>query len=153
MLSLRCALLSAALLMLAGCATTAPGPSDRRTIATPDAPAAIGPYAQAVEVGTLLFLSGQIGLDPQSGQLVPGGVEAETRQTMDNLGAVLNAAGYTFADVVQTQVFLADLADYAAVNAIYASYFGDEAVPARAAVQVARLPRNARVEIMMTAAR
>ncbi len=125
---------------------------DRQVIATEGAPAAIGPYSQAVRVGPTLYLAGQIGLDPATGQLVEGGIEAETRRTMDNLGAVLEAAGYSFGDVVQAQVFLADLADYGAMNEVYASYFGESA-PARAAVQVARLPRDARVEIMMTAAK
>lgn len=127
-------------------------PETRQVIATEAAPAAIGPYSQAVRAGNLLFLSGQVGIDPRTGQIVEGGVEAETRQVMENLQAVLQAAQMTFANVVQAQVFLADLEDYGRVNAIYGSFF-ESAPPARAAVQVARLPRDARVEIMMIAAK
>ncbi|QXD17206.1 RidA family protein [Rhodocaloribacter litoris] len=141
--------------VLAGCTTPAPETvpdGGRSVVATGAAPAAVGPYSQAVRVGNLLFLAGQIGLDPATGQLVEGGVVAETRQAMENLRAVLEAAGFSMADVVQAQVFLADLNDYAAMNEVYASFF-DGPPPARAAVEVARLPRDARVEIMMTAAR
>lgn len=122
----------------------------KQVIAAEGAPEAIGPYSQAIQVGPTLYLAGQIGLDPTTGQLVEGGIEAETRRTLDNLKAVLEEAGYTMDHVVQAQVFLADLNDYAAMNAIYATYFS-AAAPARAAVQVARLPRDARIEIMMTA--
>ena len=110
------------------------------------APAAIGPYSQAVAVRGAVFFSGQIGLDPATGQLVPGGVEAETRRVMENLKAVLAAAGIGFAEVVKTTIFLADLADFAAVNEIYGTYFSDPK-PARSTVQVAALPRGGRVEI------
>lgn len=124
----------------------------RRAIHSDQAPAAIGPYAQAVRAGDLLFCSGQIALDPASGQLVGSGdVEAETRQVMANLGAVLTAAGCEFQDVVKTTIFLADLTDFAKVNAIYAERFPREP-PARATVQVAALPRGARVEIELIAA-
>lgn len=126
--------------------------NDREIIATDQAPAAIGPYSQAVKIGQHLYLAGQIGLDPATGQLVPGGIEAETERAMNNLKAVVEAAGFVMGDVVQAQVFLADLNDYAAMNAVYARFFPEHA-PARAAVQVARLPRDARVEIMLTAAR
>ncbi|MFQ5571120.1 MAG: RidA family protein [Rhodothermales bacterium] len=143
-------------LLAAGCAAPdAPEPqadAGRTVIATDAAPAAIGPYSQAVRVGNLLFCAGQIGMDPATGALVEGGIEAETRQAMDNLKAVLEAAGFSMADVVQAQVFLADLNDFGAMNDVYGTYFG-EAPPARAAVQVARVPRDARVEIMMTAAK
>lgn len=145
-------------LLLGGCAATsaptqpAEAPPGRRVIATERAPAAIGPYSQAVQVGGTLYLAGQIGIDPATGQLVPGGVEAEAAQVMKNLQAVLEAAGFTFADVVQTQIFLADLADFNVVNALYGRYF-PASPPARATVQAARLPRDARIEIMMTAAR
>ena len=125
-------------------------PPDRRAIATENAPAAIGPYSQAIESGDMLFLAGQVGLDPATRTLVDGGIEAETRQAMENLKSVLEAAGYTMADVVQAQVFLADLNDYAVMNEVYGSYFASMP-PGRAAVQVARLPLDARVEIMMTA--
>lgn len=140
-------------MLLAACAAPSDHSSaDRssRPVATDDAPAAIGPYSQAVQVGNMLYLSGQIGLDPQTGELVDGGVEAETRRTMENLEAVLAAAGFSMGDVVEAEVFLADLGDYAAMNEVYGSYF-DETPPARAAVQVARLPRDARVEIKLTA--
>ena len=124
----------------------------REVIATDEAPAAIGPYSQAIRVGNTLYSAGQIGMDPATGEMVAGGVEAETRQALENLGAVLRAAGFDFGDVVQAQVFLADLEDYAAMNAIYAEYLG-ASPPARAAVQVARVPRDARVEIMLVAVR
>jgi 2-iminobutanoate/2-iminopropanoate deaminase len=144
----------AALLVFAGCsAPTDPSVgSDREIVVTPDAPAAIGPYSQAVRVGDTLYVAGQIGLSPETGEMVEGGIEAETHQVLANLEAVLGAAGFGFEDVVQSQVFLADLDDYAAMNAIYAGVF-DDSFPARAAVQVARLPRDARVEILMIAAR
>ncbi len=122
----------------------------RRVISTEDAPAAVGPYSQAIQVGDMLFLAGQIGLDPATRTIVEGGVEAETRQVMANLDAVLKAAGFSMSDVVQAQVFLADLNDYAVMNEIYGAYFASMP-PGRAAVQVARLPLDARVEIMMTA--
>lgn len=134
-------------LLLAGCRQTA---LDREVISTERAPAAIGPYSQAVRVGNTLYLSGQIGIDPVTGRLVEGGIEAETHQALRNLGAVLNAAAFGFEDVVQVQVFLADLSDYGTMNAAYQTYFGENP-PARAAVQVARIPRDARVEIMMVA--
>jgi 2-iminobutanoate/2-iminopropanoate deaminase len=129
------------------------GPSEvRRVIGTDRAPAAIGPYSQAILVGSTLYLAGQIALDPATNEMVTGGIEAETRQVMENLGAVLEAAGFDFGDVVQSQVFLVDLDDFGAMNAIYGEYFGD-GPPVRATVQAARLPRDARVEIMMTAVR
>jgi 2-iminobutanoate/2-iminopropanoate deaminase len=115
-------------------------------IATADAPQAIGPYSQAVRQGNLLFCSGQIGLDPATGQLVPGGVEAETRQVLLNLAAVLSAAGVTTDAVVRTTIYLVDLGDFARVNDIYGAYFA-EPYPARATVGVGELPRGARVEI------
>ena len=115
-------------------------------ISTTSAPAAIGPYSQAVRVGDFLFTSGQIALDPVKGEIVAGGIEAETRQVLANLGEVLKAGGATWADVAKTTIFLADLADFAIVNRLY----GEVAVtpaPARSTVQVAALPRGARVEI------
>lgn len=122
----------------------------RTEISSDNAPAAIGPYAQAVKSGGLLFLSGQIGLDPSTGVLISGGIEPETRQTLANIQAILNEANYDWADVVQVQVYLADLNDYAVMNEIYAETFG-AVRPARAAMEVARLPRDARIEIMVTA--
>lgn len=117
-------------------------------VITPAAPAPVGPYNQAVKAGGMLYCSGQIALDPASGAMVGGGdVEAETRQVLANLQAVLAAAGCTAQQVVRTTVFLADLADFARVNAIYAEVFGQGVSPARACVQVAALPKDARVEI------
>lgn len=120
-------------------------------VRTAHAPAAIGPYSQAVVVPIgegkrMVFCSGQIALDPATGLLVEGDVEAQTRQVLENLGAVLAAVGAGFADVVRTTIFLADMGDFAAVNAIYGERFSSDP-PARATVQAARLPRDARVEI------
>lgn len=122
----------------------------RTVIATPAAPAAIGPYSQAIRAGNLVFTSGQIPLDPATGQMVTGDLTAETRRVLDNLAAVLAAAGVGFADVVKTTIFLTDMGDFAAVNALYAERFAG-APPARSTVQVARLPKAARVEIEMIA--
>jgi 2-iminobutanoate/2-iminopropanoate deaminase len=118
----------------------------KQAVSSPDAPKAIGPYSQAVRAGQLLFLSGQVPLDPATGQIVDGDIAAQTRRVFDNLGAVLKAGGRSFADVVRTTVFLADMNDFAAVNEVYGQYFS-EPYPARATVQVARLPKDARVEI------
>jgi 2-iminobutanoate/2-iminopropanoate deaminase len=115
-------------------------------VATDKAPKAIGPYSQAVRAGATLYLSGQIPLDPGTGEIVQGGIEAQARRVLDNLKAVLAAAGYRLEDVVSCQVFLLDLGDFAAVNKIYGEYF-PTAPPARATVQVAGLPRGARIEI------
>ena len=110
------------------------------------APAPVAAYSQAVRAGDFLFLSGQIALDPKSGQLVPGGIEAETRRVLDNLMSVLEAGGATRQDVVKVTAYLADMQEYPAFNAIYTTYFPDEP-PARATVAVAGLPRGVRVEI------
>jgi 2-iminobutanoate/2-iminopropanoate deaminase len=123
----------------------------RTTVRTSQAPAAIGPYSQAVVVPVgdgkkMVFCSGQIPLDPATGQLVDGDITEQTQQVLANLGAVLAAAGATFANVVRTTIFLADMDDFAAVNAAYGERFVADA-PARATVQAARLPRDARVEI------
>src|SRR5205823_4427338 len=120
--------------------------SVREAIVSSDAPKAIGPYSQAIRAGQLLFLSGQIPLDPASGQLVDGDIAAQTRRVMENLGAVLNAAGLSFAAVVRTTIYLADMNDFAAVNEAYGGYFTAPA-HARATVQVARLPKATRVVI------
>jgi 2-iminobutanoate/2-iminopropanoate deaminase len=125
-------------------------PADRQAVATAAAPAAIGPYSQAIAGSGFVFLSGQIAIEPATGALVPGGVAAETHQVLKNLGAVLAAAGSSFARVLKTTVYLTDLADFAAMNAIYAEYFPEPA-PARATVEVAALPRGARVEIELVA--
>jgi reactive intermediate/imine deaminase len=117
-------------------------------VVTASAPAPVGPYNQAVKAGDLLFCSGQIALDPQTGEMVgEGDVEAETRQVLSNLEAVLRAGGASPQQVVRTTVFLADLADFAKVNALYAEVFGCGVSPARACVEVADLPKGARIEI------
>ena len=119
-----------------------------QAITTADAPAPVGPYNQAVQAGEWLYCSGQIPLDPATGAMVGGGdVEAETRQVLRNLKAVLSAAGTDAAKVVRTTVYLIDLADFQAVNAIYAEMFGSGVSPARACVQVAALPKGSKVEI------
>ena len=118
----------------------------KNAISTQNAPGAIGPYSQAVRVGDFLFTSGQVGMIPATGQLIEGGIEAETQQTIANLTAVLKAGGATWADVAKTTIFLADLADFAVVNRIYGEVALSPA-PARSTVQVAGLPRGARVEI------
>ena len=123
----------------------------RSTVRTPHAPAAIGPYSQAVRAGNLLFLSGQIPLDPATGNLVEGGVEAQTRQVFKNIGEILQAGGTSFDGVVSATVYLADMNDFGKVNEIYATYFSAPA-PARATVQVARLPKDSLVEIQVVAA-
>lgn len=118
----------------------------RRAVRTEAAPPAIGPYSQAVAAQDWVFLSGQIPLDPKTGELVAGSIERETEQVMHNLGAVLAAAGADFDAVVKTTIYLTDLQDFSAVNAVYERHFGAEP-PARATVQVSALPRGARVEI------
>jgi len=118
----------------------------KSAISSAGAPKAIGPYSQAVRAGQLLFLSGQVPMDPATGALIDGDIAAQTRRVFDNLGAVLAAAGLTFANVVRTTVFLADMNDFAAMNTVYATYFS-EPYPARSTVQVARLPKDARVEV------
>ena len=110
----------------------------------------IGPYTPAVEVGSMLFLSGQLGIDPSTGEIVEGGTIPQARQAMANLRSLLNAAGMTFDDVVRATVYLADLDDYGAFNEEYGKYFGD-VPPARVCIQVARIPRDGRVEISMIA--
>ena len=118
----------------------------RERIHTEDAPGAIGPYSQGIRLGKIIYTAGQVGLDPSTSQLVQGGVEEQTHRALKNLSAVLIAAGSSLADVVKTTVFLADMADFSAMNAVYGTYFGD-IPPARSTVQVAGLPRNALVEI------
>ena len=122
----------------------------RIAVTTPDAPEAIGPYSQAIKAGGFLFLSGQIPLDPASGALVGGGIEEQTHRVLQNLGAVLAAAGASFTDVVKTTVYLQDMSEFAAMNAVYGAYFPAPA-PARATVQAARLPRDVKVEIDLIA--
>lgn len=124
----------------------------RSRIKTPLAPAAIGPYSQGILVGNTLYCSGQLAIDPETGSLVTGSIEAETERVLDNLGAVLKAARMDYENVVRCTVYLADINDYATVNEIYAHYFS-EAPPAREAVEVSALPRSARVEISCVAVR
>jgi len=118
----------------------------KHKIETTLAPAAIGPYSQAIQSGSLVFLSGQIPLDPGTGELVPGGIEAQTRQVMGNLHAVLKAAGLGFGNLVKTTIYLVDLGEFATVNRIYGENF-TEMPPARVTIQVAALPKGALVEI------
>jgi len=118
----------------------------KQTIKTPKAPAAIGPYSQAVKANGMLFLSGQIALDPVSGQVVAGDVRAQTERVLENLKAVLEAGGSSLSQVLKTTVFLAEMGDFAAMNEVYGRYFAQEP-PARSTVQAAGLPRGVRVEI------
>ena len=121
-------------------------------ISTPNAPAAIGPYSQAIQAGPMLFLAGQIAIDPATNQVKPGTIEEETKLVLDNLKAVVEAAGMTMANIVSTTVFMADLNEFQRMNAVYATYFLANP-PARATVQVARLPRDVKVEIAAIAFR
>ncbi|MDX1421332.1 MAG: RidA family protein [Rubricoccaceae bacterium] len=127
-------------------------PSHRELVRTDRAPAAIGPYSQGVLVGDALYCSGQIALDPATGRMVQGEIEDEAVRVLENLGAVLRAAGMSYEHVVHCTVYLMSLDDYAPVNEVYARYFS-EAPPAREALQVAALPRGARVEISCVAVR
>ena len=120
--------------------------TERQSISSAGAPRAIGPYSQAIRAGNLLFLSGQIPLDPISGAVVDGDVTAQTERVLQNISAVLKASGASFANVVRTTVFLADMNEFAAMNAVYGTYVVDPP-PARSTVQVARLPKDVRVEI------
>jgi 2-iminobutanoate/2-iminopropanoate deaminase len=126
---------------------------EKNAIATPDAPAAIGPYSQAIRSGDLLFTSGQIPIDPATGEFVPGGITEQTTRVCENLKAVLAAAGLDFSHVVKTTVFLKSMGDFAAMNAVYTTYFATNGnvPPARSTVQVAALPKDALVEIECTA--
>ena len=118
----------------------------KKVISTPNAPGAIGPYSQAIEVNGMLFISGQIPIDPAVGKVVEGDISVQTEQVMKNIGAILEAAGYTFADVVKSTCLLSDMANFAAMNAVYGKYYQNEP-PARAAFAVKTLPLNVLVEI------
>jgi len=139
--------ISLLLLLFIGCTQK---PVEHEIINTPDAPAAIGPYSQAVRVGNRLYFSGQLGMDPETGKLVKGGFGAQVRQALTNQQAVLNHAGFCLKDVVQCQVFVTDLNNYSAFNAIYTEFFTDS-FPARAVLEVSRIPADGLVEIMMVA--
>ncbi len=122
----------------------------KKIISTTDAPAAVGPYSQAVRVGSTIYCAGQIPLDPKSGQIVSGGIDAQARRVLDNITAVLKAEGLTFENIVKTTIFLTDLGDFQTVNEIYGSYFNQQP-PARSTVQVSALPKGANVEIEVIA--
>ena len=125
----------------------------KRIIATDHAPAAIGPYSQAVESGNLLFVSGQLGLDPATGDFVPGGVREQAEQAFRNLKAILSEAGYTLEHVLKATVFLTDMNDFSVVNEVYASHFSGLPCPARSAIAVCKLPKGGLVEIEVIASR
>jgi 2-iminobutanoate/2-iminopropanoate deaminase len=138
---------------LCGAALLAAAPAAAQlVISTPNAPAAIGPYSQAIQAGPMLFLAGQIPIDPATNQVKSGTIEEETKLVLDNLKAVVEAAGMTMANIVSTTVFMADLNEFPRMNAVYATYFPSNP-PARATVQVARLPRDVKVEIAAIAFR
>lgn len=123
----------------------------KQVINTPNAPAPIGPYNQAILSGNTLYLSGQIALNIETGLLVLDDVKSETKQVMENLKAVLDAAGMTFENVVKTTIFISDMNNFTLINEVYGSYFNDATAPARETVQVARLPKDVNVEISMIA--
>ncbi len=127
--------------------------TDKQGISTRNAPAAIGPYSQAVQSGELLYTSGQVGFEPATGQLIAGGIAEQTEQVLRNLQALLDAGGSSLAAVIKTTVFLKDMNDFAAMNEVYTRFLAPEGVvaPARSTVEVARLPRDARVEIEVIA--
>ena len=124
----------------------------KKVISTPNATAAIGPYSQAIEVNGILFISGQIPIDPATGEIVEGGITEQATQSFKNINAILTEAGYTFDNVVKTTVFLSDMADFAAMNAVYAKHFSGD-FPARSAVAVKTLPKNVLVEVETIAAK
>ncbi len=132
--------------LVIGCHMNQEAPMEREVIESPGAPAAIGPYSQAIKAGNTLYCSGQIAIDPSTGELANESIEAETRQVLENLSAVLGEAGFAVSDVVRTTVYMTDMEDYARINKIYGEYFTDNP-PARAAVQVANLPKYLHVEI------
>jgi 2-iminobutanoate/2-iminopropanoate deaminase len=123
----------------------------KKIIFTDKAPAPIGPYSQAVLINNTLYTSGQIALHPQTGDLVTGDIETETKQVMENMKAVLDAAGMTFENVIKSTIFISNMDDFARINGVYGAYFDEKTAPARETVQVARLPKNVNVEISMVA--
>ncbi len=124
----------------------------KQIIHTEDAPAPIGPYNQAVRMGNTVYTSGQIAIDPNTGLLIEGSISEETHQVMRNMQAVLNAAGLNFSQVLKSTIFITNMDDFGVINEVYGSYFDSDTAPARETVQVARLPKNVRVEISMIAA-
>jgi len=137
------------LLLLAGI-SYAERAKQREVISSPNAPAAIGPFSQAIRVGNMLFISGQLGISPKTGKFAEGGFDAQARQALENHKAILTAAGFSLNDVVQCQVFVTDMNNYSRFNAIYKEYFTKD-FPARAVLEVSRIPADGLVEIMMTA--
>lgn len=121
----------------------------KKIIFTDKAPAPIGPYSQAVAFGNTLYTSGQIALHPQTGELVTGDIETETTQVMENMKAVLEAAGTNFENVIKSTIFISNMDDFAKINTVYGAYFNEKTAPARETVQVAKLPKNVNVEISM----
>jgi 2-iminobutanoate/2-iminopropanoate deaminase len=124
----------------------------KKIIFTDKAPAPIGPYSQAVAIGNMLYTSGQIALHPQTGELVTSDIETETKQVMENMKAVLEAAGTTFENVIKSTIFISNMDDFAKINGVYGAYFNEKTAPARETVQVAKLPKNVNVEISMIVA-
>jgi len=122
----------------------------KKIINTPEAPAPIGPYSQAVKAGNMLFVSGQIAIHPPTGEIISSSIEAETHQVMKNIGAVLKEAGVSYGHIVKTGIFLRDMNDFAKVNAVYGTYFTSD-FPARETVEVSRLPKDVNVEISVIA--
>ncbi len=138
------------LILISSCSSPEPQTLKKQVISTDNAPASIGVYSQAIQFGNSLYLSGQIGLIPETRELAGSDLESQTHQTLKNIKAVLEAAGYAMSDVVKAQVFLNDMDDYGAFNDIYTTYFTEDP-PARAVVEVSRIPLDAKVEIMVTA--
>lgn len=122
----------------------------KKIISTSDAPAAIGPYSQAIRAGSTIYCSGQIPLDPKTGQIISGGIDAQTRRVLDNITALLKAEGLGFGNIVKTTIFLTNLGDFQTVNEVYGSYFKSQP-PARSTVQVSALPKGANIEIEVVA--
>lgn len=132
--------------LISGCQPSSKKAAEKEIITTPNAPAAIGPYSQAIKIGNTLYCSGQIAIDPGTGNLVTDTIENETKQVLENLGAVLLAAGMNYSDVVSVTIYMTDMENYSRINAVYAQYFKDQP-PARAAVEVVNLPKYVNVEI------
>jgi len=135
-----------AILLVVGCQQKSAQPLVKHVLSSKEAPAAIGPYSQAIRVGNTLYCSGQIALDPQRSELVDDTIENETRQVLENMGAVLRQAGMGYCDVVRATIYMTDIENYGKINSVYAQYFREKP-PARAAVQVVSLPKQANVEI------